>query len=442
VVVHGSDEALRYLARAGARIDWKDRGVRLPGDVVEDALRVAPSRVSLTDRRGNALELGGTGHHHCPVVNCLQVLDPTSLKLRPCRRQDVVDLTRLADYLPRFAAVHPIDMACEELSTEGGEAGRARQVLACVFTNTAKHLAAYPVNREWADTWIQMGELLCKDGDLSHDPIISLWTSSLSPLQLVPEAVYVILTGARKGIPMVFVPHGMAGGTTPFTMAGTLTLMNAEFLFMLSLAYAVRPGTPVVYGPIHNIMNLKTGSMPVGTPEANLGIIAQAQLGRYYHMPVYLSVAETSSADIDVQCGAEKWLSLCLAWACGAHISMGAGTLANASAVSYQQMVIDHDLFEAAERWCQGIAVNEETLALEAIARVGATGDYMSDAHTLRWMRTGEHYYGGCFNRQGRQGRNMLHRAGDIVRQVLNSHQPAVPAGTVERIQEYVSRLS
>ena len=442
MTVHGNDEALRCLAGAGARVDWESATARLPADMVEDALGIVPARFSLTDRQGNRLEIGGDEHHHCPIVSCLHVAAPGSRETRPCKRQDIADLTRLADYLPRFSAIHLIDVAYEELAADLPEAAKAQQVLAEVFSNTAKHLAAYPINQQWADTWVQMGEILCQGGDLSRDPIISLWTSSLSPLQLVPEAAYVILLGARKGIPMVFVPHGMAGGTTPVTLAGTLVLMNAEFLFMLTLAYTIRPGLPVVYGPIHNILNLKTGSMPSGTPEANLGIIAEGQLAHYYRIPAYLSVAETASAETDVQCGAEKWLSLCLAWASGAHISMGAGTLADASTVSYEQMVIDHDLFEAAERWYQGITVSKDTLALDAIARVGTMGDYMSDPHTLRWLRTGEHYLGGCFNRQGSRGKSMLLRAREIVHQALNSHQPIVPDGTTEKIQEYLRQFS
>ena len=64
------------------------------------------------------------------------------------------------------------------------------------------------------------------------------------------------------------------------------------------------------------------------------------------------------------------------------------------------------------------------------------------DEHTLRWMRTGEHYHSDLVNREGPRGADMVTRAHDKVQRLLSSHQPTVPADVVEEINRYVAERS
>ena len=64
-----------------------------------------------------------------------------------------------------------------------------------------------------------------------------------------------------------------------------------------------------------------------------------------------------------------------------------------------------------------------------------------SEDHTLRWLRSGEHYYGGSYNRSGQSGKEhtMLARAHQRVVDILS--QPLefrAPPAAVERIKQYV----
>lgn len=54
----------------------------------------------------------------------------------------------------------------------------------------------------------------------------------------------------------------------------------------IALTQLVRAGCPVVFGSFHSTMNLRTGSLTFGTPEANLVSLALSQLGHRLGVPV------------------------------------------------------------------------------------------------------------------------------------------------------------
>jgi trimethylamine--corrinoid protein Co-methyltransferase len=104
--------------------------------------------------------------------------------------------------------------------------------------------------------------------------------------------------------------------------------------------------------------------------------------------------------------------------------------LEDMSTIAYEQFVIDNEVLGMAMRAVRGIEVNDETLALEAIDRVGPGGHYLMDAHTLRYMRT-EHYYpSDVFDRRAREmweeagGTDAWTRAKETARRILAEHEP------------------
>ena len=55
--------------------------------------------------------------------------------------------------------------------------------------------------------------------------------------------------------------------------------------------------------------------------------------------------------------------------------------------MSLEQLVIDDIVLSIVARGLRGIEVNEVTLALELIDRVGPAGDFMTEDHTLQHFR-------------------------------------------------------
>jgi trimethylamine--corrinoid protein Co-methyltransferase len=70
-----------------------------------------------------------------------------------------------------------------------------------------------------------------------------------------------------------------------------------------------------------------------------------------------------------------------------ADMLLGAGFLHGSRIWSYAEMMMDCEIFSIVQKMMQGIVVDQETLALEAIAAVGSSGNFLTQKHTRRHMR-------------------------------------------------------
>jgi trimethylamine:corrinoid methyltransferase-like protein len=107
---------------------------------------------------------------------------------------------------------------------------------------------------------------------------------------------------------------------------------------------------------------------------------------------------------------------------------------------SAEQILFDCDLIALATYLQTGIRVDDERLAFDAFSRVGPGGDFLQDPNTLRFLRSGEHFYAGSFETSGapESARSMVENLHARVEQILAHHQPAVPPSRVEDLRRYV----
>ena len=80
-----------------------------------------------------------------------------------------------------------------------------------------------------------------------------------SPLQLDIPMMQGVMALAEMGQLVVITPFTLAGAMAPITIAGAVTLQNAEALAGVALTQMVRPGTPVMYGGFTSNVDMKTG---------------------------------------------------------------------------------------------------------------------------------------------------------------------------------------
>jgi trimethylamine--corrinoid protein Co-methyltransferase len=122
----------------------------------------------------------------------------------------------------------------------------------------------------------------------------------------------------------------------------------------------------------------------------------------------------------------EKWGNGYLPFMAGANVNGGAGSLACVGTVSLQQLVIDNDVYGHFFRHMQGLALDDESLAAEVIARVGPGNAYLADEHTLAHFRS-EYYRSPLANRlsapawEAAGSHDALAHASDAVRQILSA---------------------
>ena len=90
---------------------------------------------------------------------------------------------------------------------------------------------------------------------------------------------------------------------------------------------------------------------------------------------------------VDAQSGHEKTITGILPALAGANVIYGLGMLEMGITFDLAQLVIDDDIAKRTKRILAGIALDEETLAVELIKEIGPGGQYLGNQHTLAHMR-------------------------------------------------------
>lgn len=394
------NQAALALYRQGGAAIRGDR-VLIPPAMVEAALRTAPSRVLLAGRDpAHDVILEGKRVYAGTGGSPTAVLDPGADAARPATLRDLAQMARLVDALPHcdfiVIPIYPTDVPEETIP--------ANRFYACL-ANSAKHVMGGVNSVSGARAVIDMATAIAGSPDaLRERPLVSAITSwMVSPLRLDTAVTDILLEWCGHGLPVALSAAPMAGSTSPVTLAGTLVQLNAEQLSGIVLTQLARPGAPVLAGYIPGVVDLRSGGYLGGAVEFGMMQAAAAQMAHFYHVPIYGSGGMSDSKLPDAQAGYEKMATLLLAAMGGCnYIHHAIGMVTNMSAASLEQAVIDDEIAGLAMRVLRGIGVTPESLAVEAIDRVGPGGHYLMDAHTLRFMRS-ELVQAPLADRQARQ---------------------------------------
>jgi trimethylamine--corrinoid protein Co-methyltransferase len=262
--------------------------------------------------------------------------------------------------------------------------------------------------------------------------------STVSPLQMSQIQLEGMLVCAEYGQPVTMAPEGIAGLSAPVTLAGLLVQENANILAHIVLAQLFRPGTPVLYGTVSTIANMRNGTVALGAVETGLITAASVQLARFYGLPCRSVGSTTESKREDYQAGFERFATLIPAVLGGVDYITCAGTLDSSMLESDALLVLDDEVCGAALRMARGIEVNETTLAMDVIRRVGFSGSYITDKHTTKNFRA-EHFIPQLMVREPYEAwenagaKSALDNAREKARQLLASHKPVDLDPAIER---------
>ena len=281
-----TDEALEVFDGAGAEIDRPNKIVKIPPQLVEDAIGSAPSKILLAGRdpkHDKVLEAGRV--HFTNFSEGIEVVDPFNGQRRAPIKADLANAAKLVDYLDEIdvceKAVGSSDVPPEVLPLHNAEA---------MLTHTTKHCCVGPGSGYLLKKLVQMAGLISGGiKKFQERPILSFTTCPVSPLKLINECCEIIIEAARSRSIINILSMAMAGGTSPVTLAGTLVTHNAEVLGGITLNQLVQKGAPVIYGSSTTAMDLKIGAASVGTPECAIISGAVARLARYYALPSYVA---------------------------------------------------------------------------------------------------------------------------------------------------------
>ena len=96
---------------------------------------------------------------------------------------------------------------------------------------------------------------------------------------------------------------------------------------------------------------------------------------------------------------------------------------------SFAQLVMDNEIARMCKRVVQGVPINDDTLAVELIKKVGAGKDFLAQRHTIQHMGTEQskvklidRRMRGAWQKRG--GKDLAEAAADEARHILETHKP------------------
>jgi trimethylamine--corrinoid protein Co-methyltransferase len=380
-----SPKALEILQAHGATVDKTTWIARIPGHVMEAALARAPSTFTLAARDA-ALDLPLDGEHsYLGTDGCgVEVLDAFTGARHRSTLQDVSDAARVADALDAIA-FHWTPVSAQDCPAES----RSLHELLAIWKASKKHVQTETIVTEHEmRAAIDMAAALAGGRDrLRRRPILSIMQCTMPPLAQDRGSLEAGLLAAEAGLPIGYMTMTSCASTGPATMAGTLVVGNAEVIAALALMQMAHPGCPVYYAAAQTAMDLRTGAYTGGGPEDFLFGAASNLLADFYKVPLSMGAYATGAKEPDWQAAVDNAFSSFMAIATGADMLLGAGLLHGSRILSYEEMVMDAEIWSILVSMSRGIEVNDETIAFDAIRDVGPGGNFLAHRHTKTHMR-------------------------------------------------------
>ncbi|SMB99336.1 trimethylamine---corrinoid protein Co-methyltransferase [Thermanaeromonas toyohensis ToBE] len=434
-------EALELFKKAGAYVDGNR--VRVPSHLVEWALRTAPRRVAVANRHGKrTMILEGYNIYFGTGSDCPNILDPYTGERRRCTKQDVANAAKICEALPNIDFVMSLVLVQDKPTPVSD-----RHQFEAMLLNTTKPIVFTAHDVEGMADIVEMASIVAGgEEELQKNPFIILYAEPSSPLKHSKEAVQKLLYAAEHRIPVIYTPCIMCGATVPATLAGGLVTGTAESLSGLVMHQLKREGSPFITGGVYTIMDMNTTIYSYGAPEFHLLHSALADLAHYYRLPMFSTAGCSDSKILDQQAAAEAAISILMAAQSGANLIHDVGYLEYGLTGSYEMIVMCDEIIGMVKRIIRGIEVNEETLAVEVIDRVGPGGHFLGEEHTLKHFKN-ETWFPKLINRQrwdewkNSGGLSLGEKANRKVKQILEEFKPEpLPPDVEARVKEVVNK--
>jgi trimethylamine--corrinoid protein Co-methyltransferase len=421
-----NEDALHLLSNIGANVDEKTRIVKIPQNLVEEAVRKSPRTVLFAGRDSKYnMSLNGKRVHFGLGGGAISVLSSETNLCRPSTKKDVVDASRLADALSNIDFVMSLFT-----SQDVPQPVLALHDLHAMLTNTVKPVMVVDYGLD-AKYLIRMaGAIVGGIENLVDRPILGMYSEPVSPLTHGKSQVANLMSFAKAKLPIAYIPSPASCSTAPATLAGAIVQANAETLSGNVIAQFTSEGARFIYGSNTLILDMKTAVFPYGAPEFMLTNLAMAQLGRYYNLPIWSTGGCSDSKILDGQAMMEAALTLLIAAQSGANLIHDVGSFLNFGLTGCLELVtICDELISMISYILGGIEVTDETLAIDVMKIVGPGGHFLSQKHTLKHFKK-EHWFPSLIDRQMREtwlkkgSKDLLQRAREKTREILATHSP------------------
>ncbi len=432
----GHKELRRRCREAGAVVDEATENVRMPAALLHELLAQVPSSYTIADLHGNERVVGGQerDNYHA-IVTDPWVVDYETQKPRRPRLDDIRRHTMVAQTLDQVAAVSLMDYPVTDVE---GPTSNLRAMEEHLL-RYGKHIYVYATSYESFQRWLEIGDILTQSQDLSKSRLMSAAVAVISPLVLANLNARMLLSACEHNFPVIPTVCPTAGSTSPYSLASSVVLSNAEAVFVAAVTQIVKPGHPYLYSVAPSIPDMRSMTDLYYTLNMMIWNAAKVQLGRSYGMPVSSGCGGAMTYRYDLQTGAEGMLFALLSRLQKADFYHGIGSFYNALGMSGELMII-HTVWQDVVTFLRrGINTDAMHLGLESIKRVGPGGNFLTDDLTLELLRSDEFFSHDLLDYSGEHSGapSLLERAHARIEEMVAEFESPVPEGVQQDLRAF-----
>jgi trimethylamine--corrinoid protein Co-methyltransferase len=433
--------ALERWRNAGAEIEGER--VRIPRGLARKLCSTAPSEFTQHARNPErSVVIGGRNMVLAPVYGPPFVRDRNGGR-RYATMDDFNKFVKLA-YMSKWLH-HSGGTVCEPTDIPVNK--RHLDMLMAHMTLSDKPFMGSVTEPVRAQDSVEMAGILFGEEFVQNNTVMTSLTNINSPMTFDDVMMGALEVYAENNQACIISPFIVGGAMAPVSVAGTLTQVLAEVLAGVAYNQLVRPGAPAIFGAFVSSIDMNSGAPTFGTPEASLVTYGAGQLARRLGLPFRSSGSFCGSKLPDAQAAYETANSLNMGLMSGVNFMLhSCGWLEGGLVADFEKFVMDADQLGTLHAMAQGVSVDANAQAMDAIREVGPGGHYLGCAHTQAnfksafWKSDLLDYK--PFEQWEEEGaRDTYALASNRVETLLAQYQrPAIDPGIEEGLKDYVAR--
>jgi len=437
-----------FVENPAALDRWRDAGadvqgerVRLPKGLAKKLCQTAPSGFVQEARNPERnVEIGGRSLVLAPVYGPPFVRDLAGGR-RYATIEDFRNFVKLG-YMSKWLH-HSGGTVCEPTDVPVNK--RHLDMLHAHMTLSDKPYMGSVTEPVRAQDSIEMSDILF--GGLNDRTVMTSLININSPMTFDSTMMGALEVYAAANQACIISPFIVGGAMAPVSVAGTLTQVMAEVLAGVAYSQLIRPGAPVIFGAFVTSIDMNSGAPTFGTPEAAQITYGVGQLARRMGLPYRSAGSFCGSKLPDAQAAYETANSLNAGLLSGVNFMLHAcGWLEGGLVSSYEKFVMDADQLGVLHKMAEGVAIDEDAQAMDAIREVGPGGHYLGCDHTQRnfkdaFWRTNLFDYKPFETWDEEGARDTQALAAVRVKYLLDNYQqPQLDPAISEALADYVAR--
>jgi trimethylamine--corrinoid protein Co-methyltransferase len=328
--------------------------------------------------------IGGENTEYAAGYGCTDIIE-TDGKRRKAIYSDYLNFLKLVHQCNYFninggILVQPLDLDVNQSSLI---------MIYSTITHSDKCIMGVPARSQNMQKIMDILSIFFGQKDLMEKPRILILVSTTSPLQISKDTLDMMLISIKYNQPLLISPGPLAGATGPISLGGNIALGNAETLAGIAIAQMIKEGTPVIYALQAEVTDMKTGNNSIGSPGCALQSVYCARLAKMYNLPSRSGGTYNDAKGVSVQSGYESMLAMFTA--CQEKVNFilhSNGILDGFGAMSYEQFIVDLEIISMIKYYLKDIKIDNNSLAVGLINKVGPGGEFLTTEHTLRNCRT------------------------------------------------------